>query len=57
VSSLLHPTRLQDHWRKGWKGSGHKEAVERVYCCTQQHGSGQGQQGHYIAGGRSGQIK
>ena len=53
----------QDHWRKEWKGSGHKERVERVYCCAQQQGSGagqqgqQGQQGHYITGGRSGQIK
>lgn len=40
---------MQDHWRREWRGAGHKEAVERVYCC--------GSLGQYITGGRGGALR
>lgn len=40
---------LQDHWRREWRGVGHKEAVERVYCC--------GSLGQYVTGGRGGALR
>ncbi|KAL4440619.1 hypothetical protein ABPG75_003620 [Micractinium tetrahymenae] len=39
----------EDHWRKEWRGAGHKEAVERVYCC--------GSLGQYVTGRRGGALR
>ncbi|KAL4852837.1 WD repeat-containing protein 64 [Chlorella vulgaris] len=39
----------QDFWRREWRGCSHKEAVEKLYCCTSLD--------QYVTAGRSGQLR
>lgn len=41
--------RMQDYWRKEYRGASHKEAVENIYCCDPL--------GQYITGGRGGVLR